>query len=139
MGPQEPAIPPLPGSPLRNAVAGLSVAGLLIPEAIAYAGIAGVAPQHAIVSSVAGLLAYAALGGSRYAIVSPTSSSATILAAAVATLVAAGFNTASALMLSSAMVLLVGALFALSAAARIGHLAAFISRPVLRGFAFGWQ
>jgi MFS superfamily sulfate permease-like transporter len=138
MGPQEHQTPDdVSPSYLHNAIAGLSVAGLLIPEAIAYAGIAGVAPQHAVVSSVAGLLAYAALGGSRYAIVSPTSSSATILAAAVATLVAAGFNTASVLMLSSAMVLLVGVLFALSAAARIGHLAAFISRPVLRGFAFG--
>ena len=57
---------------IRNAVAGVSVAGLLVPEAIAYAGIAGLAPQHAVVASVVGLLAYACIGSSRYAVVTPT-------------------------------------------------------------------
>jgi MFS superfamily sulfate permease-like transporter len=120
-----------------NVVAGISVAGLLVPEAIAYAGIAGLAPQHALVASVAGLLAYACIGSSRYAIVTPTSSSAAILAAAVATLSASGLVATEAVVLTGALVLLVGVLFALAAAARLGHLAAFISRPVLRGFAFG--
>ena len=124
-------------SALRNAVAGLSVAGLLVPEAIAYAGIAGLPPQHAVLGSVAGLLAYACLGSSRYAIVTPTSSSAAILAAAVATMSTSSVAASQAVVFTSAIVLLVGALFALAAAARLGHLAAFISRPVLRGFAFG--
>ena len=43
-----------------------------------------------MVASVAGLLAYACIGSSRYAIVTPTSSSAAVLAAAVATLSASG-------------------------------------------------
>ncbi len=120
-----------------NIVAGVSVAGLLVPEAIAYAGIAGLAPQHAVVASVAGLLAYACIGSSRYAIVTPTSSSAAILAAAVATLSASGLAATETVVLTGALVLLVGVLLALAAAARLGHLAAFISRPVLRGFAFG--
>ena len=120
-----------------NVVAGLSVAGLLVPEAIAYAGIAGLAPQHAVVASVAGLLAYACIGSSQYAIVTPTSSSAAILAAAVMTLGALGLAATDAVVLTGALVLLVGIVFALAAAARLGHLAAFISRPVLRGFAFG--
>ena len=123
--------------PIGNLVAGVSVAGLLIPEAIAYAGIAGVAPQHAVVASVAGLLAYACAGSSRYAIVTPTSSSAAILAAALATLSTSGLAATEAVVLTGAIVLVVGVLFAVAAAARIGHLAAFISRPVLRGFAFG--
>lgn len=121
----------------RNVIAGLSVAGLLIPEAIAYAGIAGLPAQHALVATFIGLIAYACVGASRYAIVSPTSSSATILAAAVSTLMAAGATTLDAVLLSSALVLLVGLLFLLCAALRMGHLSAFISRPVLRGFAFG--
>ena len=123
--------------PVRNFVAGVSVAGLLVPEAIAYAGIAGLAPQHAVVASVAGLLAYACIGSSRYAIVTPTSSSAAILAAAVATLSASGLASTETVVSASALVLLVGVLFMLAAVARLGHLAAFISRPVLRGFAFG--
>ena len=125
------------GRTVGNVVAGVSVAGLLVPEAIAYAGIAGLAPQHAVVASVAGLLAYACVGSSRYAIVTPTSSSAAILAAAVATLSASGLAPTEAVVLTGALVLVVGILFALAAAARLGHLAAFISRPVLRGFAFG--
>ena len=136
MGAQAGAVPVRTGL-VGNGVAGLSVAGLLIPEAIAYAGIAGLAPQHAVLASVAGLLAYACIGSSRYAIVTPTSSSAAILAAAVATLSASGLAAAEAAVLTGAIVLLVGVLFVVAAAARIGHLAAFISRPVLRGFAFG--
>lgn len=125
------------GNTVHNVVAGVSVAGLLVPEAIAYAGIAGLAPQHAVVASVGGLLAYACIGSSRYAIVTPTSSSAAILAAAVATLTSSSLDAAETVGLTSALVLLVGVIFALSAAVRLGHLAAFISRPVLRGFAFG--
>ncbi len=115
----------------------MSVAGLLIPEAIAYAGIAGLASEHALIASVAGLIAYACVGRSRGAIVTPTSSSAAVLAAGVATLTASAPAGTDALMLSGALVLLTGLLFVVGAAARVGHLAAFVSRPVLRGFAFG--
>jgi MFS superfamily sulfate permease-like transporter len=59
-------------------IAGLSVAGLLLPEAIAYASIAGLPPQHGVFAAIAGLLVYALLGGSRFAIVAPTSSSSAI-------------------------------------------------------------
>ena len=128
---------PVASTRSRSLVAGLSVAGLLIPEAIAYAGIAGLAPEHALVASVAGLVAHACVGGIRYAIVSPTSSSAAILAAAVGALSVSTPGGLNALALSSALVLLAGVLFVLGAAAPIGHLATFISRPVLRGFAFG--
>ena len=65
-------------------VAGLSIAGLLLPEAVAYAGIAGVPPQAGVMALFAGLLAYGLLGSSRFAIVSSTSSSAAVLAAATA-------------------------------------------------------
>jgi MFS superfamily sulfate permease-like transporter len=43
-------------------ITAVSVAGLLIPEAVAYAGIAGLPPARAIVAVIAGELAYAALG-----------------------------------------------------------------------------
>ena len=66
-------------------VAGLSVAGLLLPEATAHASIAGLPPQHALFAGVAGLVCYAIFGGSRFAIVSPTSSSAAIVATGAAT------------------------------------------------------
>lgn len=115
-------------------IAGLSVAGLMLPEAVAYAGIAGLPPQRAIFAAIAGCLVYAWVGRSRFAIVSPTSSSAAILAAALAVL--PGDATQKAL-LATLAVGLVGLCFLVAALARLGGLTGFVSRPVLRGFAFG--
>ncbi len=80
---------------IRDVKAGISVAGLLLPSAIAYAGIAGIAPEHAIVATIAGLAVYAALGRSRFAMVAPTSSSAAILAAMLLSKQAQGSSAAS--------------------------------------------
>ncbi|QNQ10078.1 SulP family inorganic anion transporter [Sphingomonas alpina] len=115
-------------------IAGLSVAGLILPEAVAYAGIAGLAPQHAILAAIVGALVYAAIGRSRFAIVSPTSSSAAIMAASLGTLTA---DPAVKIALATITVALVGIAFLAASAARLGGLTGFVSRPVLRGFAFG--
>lgn len=117
-------------------IAGLSVAGLLLPEAVAYSSIAGLAPQHGLFAAVAGLLAYAAIGRSHYAIVSPTSSSAAILAASAAS-VAFDMPKGHREALAFGAVLLAGAFFVIAGALGLGRLSNFISRPVLRGFAFG--
>jgi len=120
-------------------LAGLSVAGLLVPEAVAYAGIAGLAPGRALVAGVVGGLVYAIVGRSRFAVVSATSSSASILAAALGSLAAApqmpGAVDGDAL--ATAMTLMVGVMFVGLGLFRLGGLAGFVSRPVLRGFAFG--
>lgn len=118
-----------------DVVAGLCVAGLLIPEAVAYAAIAGVRPSHALIAALVGLLSYGLIGGSRFAIVTPTSSSAAIFAAAIASMGAV--DPAHRLALGFGLVLMTGVFFLLAAAAKLGHLAAFISRPVLKGFVFG--
>lgn len=118
----------------RDAIAGLSIAGLMLPEAIAYAGIAGLPPQRAILAAIAGAIAYLILGRSRFAIISPTSSSAAILAAALASL-PPGLGPPGAI--ATLVVAMTGAMFCVMAAAGLGGLASFISRPVLRGFAFG--
>ena len=115
-------------------LAGLSIAGLLLPEAVAYAGIAGLGPQHAILAAIAGALTYALLGRSRFAVVAPTSSSAAILAATLATL--PGDET-SKLVHATVTVALTGVAFLAASLARLGGLTGFVSRPVLRGFAFG--
>ncbi|QNA85037.1 SulP family inorganic anion transporter [Sphingomonas sp. So64.6b] len=115
-------------------IAGLSVAGLMLPEAVAYAGIAGLAPQHAILAAIVGALTYAAIGRSRFAIVSPTSSSAAIMAASLGTLTA---DPAVKIALATITVALVGITFLAASLARLGGLTGFVSRPVLRGFAFG--
>ncbi len=118
----------------QNLLAGLSIAGLMLPEAVAYAGIAGLGPQHAIIAGIVGALAYAAIGQSRYAIVAPTSSSAAILAA---TLAAVPGGMAAKAGVTTWVVLLTGGFFLAAALLRLGSLTGFISRPVLKGFAFG--
>ena len=115
-------------------VAGLAVAGLMLPEAVAYAAIAGVAPGHAILAAIVGTLVYALFGRSRFAIVSATSSSAAILAASLATLPADGGVRTMFMLMAVAMA---GGLFLLAWLFRLGGLTGFISHPVLRGFAFG--
>ncbi len=113
----------------------------MLPEAVAYAGIAGLAPGRALAAGIAGGLAYALVGRSRFAVLSPTSSSAAILAAAIAGLgVGLGTDNASEparAALAAAIVLLVGAIFLILSLLRLGNFSGFISRPVLRGFSFG--
>ena len=115
--------------------AGVSRAGLVLPEAVAYAGIAGVPPLAGLLAAVAGLLCYALLGSGRYAIVAATSSSAAVLAAALRSL--GGASGEHALALAAAMAVMTGMLFLACSALRLGRMAQFIARPVVRGFALG--
>ena len=74
--PHAQAAPPTPAAARwRDLGAGLCVAGLLLPEAVAYAGIAGLPPAAGLVGAIAGLGSYALLGTSRHGIVAATSSS----------------------------------------------------------------
>lgn len=130
------AATPVPNNPMRKSdlIAGLSVAGLLLPEAVAYAAIAGLPPQRAVFAGIAGCLAYAAIGQSRFAIAAPTSSSAAILAAILATVPVPPESKPA---LVTAVVLLTAAFFVLAAVSRLGSLTGLIARPVLRGFSLG--
>src|SRR5262252_5827739 len=98
--------------------AGLSIAGLLLPEAVAYSGLAGLPAQAGVIALFAGLLCYGLIGRSRYAIVAATSSSAAVLAAATASL--AGDDHALRLMLASMMVCGAGVAFLLAGSLRLG-------------------
>jgi MFS superfamily sulfate permease-like transporter len=128
----------LPASRWRDLGAGLCVAGLLLPEAVAYAGLARLPVVHALTALMVGLAIYALFGGSRFAIVAPTSSTATLSAAAVLSLPvgAAALHATAYVSALMALVLVAGAVLMLLAVARQGQLSAFVSRPVLRGFAF---
>lgn len=119
----------------RDVLAGLSIAGLLLPEAVAYSTIAALAPQAGVIALFAGLLCYGLLGTSRFAIVSATSSSAAVLAAATATLANGDPQLRSTLAVG--LVLVTGGLFVLAGIFRFGSVTSFIAKPVLRGFAFG--
>jgi MFS superfamily sulfate permease-like transporter len=119
----------------QDVIAGLSIAGLLLPEAVAYSSIGNLPPQAGVIALFAGLICYGLFGSSRFAIVSATSSSAAVLAAATASIANgdAGFR----LTLAIGLVLITGLFFLLAGLARMGGITDFIAKPVLRGFAFG--
>ena len=119
----------------QDILAGLSIAGLLLPEAVAYSSIAALPPQAGVIALFAGLLCYGLMGTSRFAIVSATSSSAAVLAAATASL--AGDDPALRLSLAFGLVLVTGVFFLLAGLFKLGGVTSFIAKPVLRGFAFG--
>lgn len=116
-------------------IAGISIAGLLLPEAVAYSGIASLPPQTGVIALFAGLLAYGVIGRSRFAVVAATSSSAAIVGATTASL--AGGDPALRALLAAAFVMLAGGVFLLASLARLGNATDFIAKPVLRGFTFG--
>lgn len=116
-------------------LAGVALAGLLIPEGMAYAGIAGVPPQMGLYAAMLGMFAYAIFGTSRQLAVTSTSSSAAMLAALVAPL-AAG-DAARYMTLVSAATIAAGLIFLLGGVLKLGAVSDFISKPVLKGFVFG--
>ena len=67
--------------------AGLSVATVALPVAIAYAALAGVTPLAGLYSSILPLLIYALFGSSRQLIVGPDAATCAVLAAVVAAVI----------------------------------------------------
>src|SRR5215470_11305407 len=65
-------------------VAGLTLWGILVPEAIAYAVMARAPPQAGLYTLLGSLLVYAVLGTTRQAVSAPTSGSSIMMAAVVA-------------------------------------------------------
>ena len=116
-------------------IAGIALAGLLVPEGMAYAGIAGVPPQMGLYAAVSGMFVYAIFGSSRQLAVTPTSSSAAMLAALVAP-IALGNSGRYALLASPATVA-AGLIFLVGGMPKLGSVSEFISKPVLKGFVFG--
>ncbi len=119
---------------VADLVAGLSVAFILLPEAVAYAAIAHLTIQAAITAALMGLVVYAVLGDSPFAIVAPTSSAAALLAAVVISMRPS--DATAVVSLGAALVILTGVGLLILSKAKLGRLSAFVSRPVLHGFSF---
>ncbi|CAI8841111.1 Membrane protein [Pseudomonas sp. IT-P253] len=124
-----------PSNRWLDVLAGLSIAGLLLPEAVAYSSIAALPPQTGVIALFAGLLCYGLFGTSRFAIVSATSSSAAVLAAVTATM--ANGDSGLRMTLAVGLVLVTGGFFLLAGLFKLGSTTSFIAKPVLRGFALG--
>jgi high affinity sulfate transporter 1 len=118
-------------------LAGLTLWGLVVPEGMAYAGIAGLPPQAGLYTLVASLLVYGLFGSSRHLAVGATSATAALIAA---TVVAVGGTTADMVTYQGyaiALVMIVGLIFLLAGAAKLGFVTQFLSKPVMEGFVAG--
>jgi high affinity sulfate transporter 1 len=119
----------------RDSVAALAVWAVLVPQAMAYAALAGVPPVRGLYAACAGLLLYALLGTSRQLNVGPSSGVAILSAATVAPLAAGSSD--RYLSLTALLALLVGAVLLVAGLARLGFIAEFVSKPVLAGYMVG--
>jgi high affinity sulfate transporter 1 len=116
-------------------MAGLAVWAMTVPQALAYAGIAGVPPIYGLYAVPLAMIAYAVFGTSRTLCVGPESAIAIISAVTVGAL-AVG-NPTEFIALTSLLALIVGVLFLIFGLLRLGWAANFLSQPVLQGFTQG--
>ncbi len=118
----------LPG----DALAGVIVATLLIPQAMAYALLAGLPPQVGLYASLLPLAVYAVLGSSRFLSVGPSALLSLLIVTQVAALAEPGSPRYLAFAMATALI--VGVMQITMGAARLGVLTNFLSQPVLSGF-----
>lgn len=116
-----------------DAIAGALTAAVLVPQALAFAALAGLPPQAGLYASVLPPLAYALLGGSRVMAVGPVSVAALMVASALAGVAGDALRIEAA----ATLALLVAGFFVLAGVLRAGALINFISGPVLHGFTSG--
>jgi SulP family sulfate permease len=116
-------------------IAALTVWALLVPEAMAYATLAGVPPEAGLFAAPLALLGYAIFGTSRQLVVGPSSTVAVMSAVVVGTFAVQG--TEEYIALTAVLALILGVLFIVAGLLRLGFLADFMSRPVLSGLVVG--
>lgn len=116
----------------RDLVAGLTVGVMLVPQAMAYAYLAGVPPIYGLYASVVPLIIYAVLGSSRRMSVGPVAVSALLVLAGVSQIESPG--TARYVQLVITCGYLIGVLQFLLGLFRMGFLVNFLSHPVVAGF-----
>ncbi len=119
----------------REALAGLSLAALGIPEVMGYARIAGMPIETGLYTMLVPMAVFAVLGSSRHLVVGADSATAAIVAAGVAALAFPG--SPRYVQLVALATLVTGALLVIARVARLGFLANFLSRTVLVGFLSG--
>lgn len=115
--------------------AGIAVAAVALPVAIAYAELAGFPPEYGLYSSLLPLVAYAVFGSSRQLIVGPDAATCALVLATVTPLAAGDAN--SYLMLSVTLAFLTGLICIAASFLKLGALADFLSKPILVGFLNG--
>ena len=116
-------------------VVAITVFAVLVPSAMAFAGLAGVTPVAGLYVALGAMVMYALFGSSRQVIMGPEATSAIMTAAAVAPL--AGGDPVRYAALAATTAILVGVFAILARVAKLGFITDFLSKPILVGYIFG--
>jgi SulP family sulfate permease len=116
-------------------IAGVTVAALIVPKNLGYAGIAGIPLQNGLYAAAAGAILYAVFGTSRQISMGPSSGLAAVAGGAV--LAANLTDEHEVATFVAGITLASGLLFVLLAVLRMGWISQFLSRSVVTGFLFG--
>ena len=115
--------------------AGLTLAAIAIPEQMATARLAGLAPQVGLFAFVAATVGFAVFGANRVLSAGADSTIAPIFAGSLAALAVAG--TPDYAELAAVLAIMVGVMVAVAGVVRMGWVADLLSKPVLTGFMAG--
>lgn len=115
-----------------DVAAGVTIAAMLVPQAMAYALLAGLPPEVGLYAATAPVLVYAVFGTSRQLAVGPVAIVSLLTASALAPLVEEG--TSGYLAAAAMLALMVGFVHVVLGLARLGFLVNLLSHAVLVGF-----
>jgi len=119
----------------RDVVAGFTLAAMNVPQALGYTRIAGTPVVTGLYTLLLPLVAFAALGSSRYLVVAADSATAAILAGTLVTMAPTASEQYVAL--AGLVALLTAGYLLLARLLKFGFLADFLSQTVLVGFLTG--
>jgi SulP family sulfate permease len=117
-------------------VAGLTLAAIAVPEQMATAGLGHFPAQVGLIVLVAGALAFAMFGGSRFLSCGADSTITPIFYGGLTAAIASGGG-GDYVALASALALMVGAILVAAGVFRLGWIADLLSVPVTTGFLAG--
>ncbi len=118
-----------------DVLAGLTVAAMLVPQAMAYAELGGLPPSAGFRAALVALPVYALVGTSRHLGVGPEPGTAVLAALSIAPL--ADGDPQRYLELMALLAGMVGLLAAVGGVLRLGFVADLLSKPVLVGYISG--
>lgn len=119
----------------RDALAGVTLAAMNVPQALGYTKIAGMPVVTGLYTLLLPLVAFATFGSSRYLVVAADSATAAILAGGISGM--APLASARYVALAGLLALLTAGLLLLARLLNLGFLADFLSQTVLVGFLTG--
>lgn len=119
----------------RDLFAGLSVAAVQVPTAVAYSQLAGFSPEVGLYASILPVIMYAFLGSSRQLVIGPDAATTTMVASLVAPM--AHGDPVQYVTMTAALSLMSGLLMIVGGLARMGFIVNFFARPILIGFLNG--